>query len=673
MRAGDVLGSYVIIRELGSGGMGTVYLAEHTTLGRQAAIKVLQPELTSNQLMLTRFFNEARAASAIKSPGIVEIYDFGRHPDGSAYIVMELLEGEPLAARLARLKRLPLGNALVIARQIASALAPAHRAGIVHRDLKPDNVFLVPDAEVAGGERVKLLDFGIAKLLGDDEPGGAGRLTTTKTVMGTPHYMSPEQCRGAGGVDARSDLYALGCMLHELVSGHPPFVGEGAGDLIGAHIYLPPRPLTQTMPELPVEVDELVQRLLAKQAGQRPQSADEVAAALSALASRFSASYSAPTLVPQGHRAATMEHAPNAANAGTPMAVAPVRHHPTAVMKSGRSRVAMGAVLALVAAVAIYAAVRAGADGSRQLAQAPDPGEAGRGSDGSAPDAGAPMPIVAPDAARAVVQADAAAVIPPQAPDASTTPPVNDDVVVKRKRSECATMQSDERWAELKKCAGELRALKGTSPEDVTAAADFARQSGVETASKAQLDKFLAAQKADDMRGMAAIARNFDKTSMYAQQVQQQWESEKGTYVAGKAAQARNAARSGKCGELRNLATSVRAYDAGAADEISGMSCTAGTATPAVDCDDPAVSAAAEKLFNEIQSARVSDPKATIRMVEMALANKCLASKKHILVRIGVVAACTEKRPDKVMFFFSKSKDQSLVTACPEYLGDVVK
>jgi pSer/pThr/pTyr-binding forkhead associated (FHA) protein len=282
-------------------------------------------------------------------------------------------------------------------------------------------------------------------------------------------------------------------------------------------------------------------------------------------------------------------------------------------------------------------------------------------------------PSVSPDAGVAIVEPDAPAVTPPlQAPDASTTPPVNDDLV-KRKRSECAQMQSDERWAELKKCAGELRALKGTKAEDITAATDFAKQSGIEIASKAQLDKFLAAQKADDMRGMASLARSFNKASMYAQQVQEKWESEKGKYVAGKSAQARNAARGGKCGELRNLAASVRAYDARAAEEISGMPCATATATPEVDCADPTVSAEAKDLFDEIQSTRIADDKATIRLVENALANKCLASKKAILVRIGVAAACKEKREDKVMFFFLKSKDSSLVQACPEFLGDAIK
>lgn len=281
-----------------------------------------------------------------------------------------------------------------------------------------------------------------------------------------------------------------------------------------------------------------------------------------------------------------------------------------------------------------------------------------------------------PDAQVAVVTPstpDAATVTPPpQTPDAGPGPQVNDDVA-KRKRSDCAKAQSDERWADLKKCAGELRNTKGTTPDDIAAATEFTKQSNIEIIAKAQYDKFLASQKADDMRGMAAVARSFNKSSMYAQQVQEKWEVEKGRYVSGKMASARSAAKNGKCGDLRGLSSSVRPYDARAAEEILGISCTSATAAPAVDCNDPTVVAEANKLFEDIQAARISDPKATIRLVENALANKCLASKKNILVRIGVVAACSEKREDKVNFFFLKSKDPSLVQACPEFLGDAVK
>jgi ABC transport system ATP-binding/permease protein len=261
---------------------------------------------------------------------------------------------------------------------------------------------------------------------------------------------------------------------------------------------------------------------------------------------------------------------------------------------------------------------------------------------------------------------------PPPQVDANVAA-VNDDAV-KRKRSECAQIQGEERWAELRKCATELRGLKGTTPEDITAANEFIKQAGIEVPAKAALDKFLTAQRADDMRGMAAQARQFKKGSMYAQRVQQEWDAEKGKYVAGKQAQARAAAKGGKCNELRGLSASVRPYDARAADEISGLACSSATATPAADCNAPDVKGEADRLYEEIQSVRISDNKLTIRLVENALVNKCITgAKRGILIRIGVIAACTEKRQDKVEFFFAKSKDASLVQACPEMLGDAVK
>ena len=266
---GATIGSYRVIRLLGEGGMGAVYAAEHLLLGRMAAVKVLLPEHSASSATVTRFFNEARAATAIRHLGIVEIYDFGYTPDGSAYIAMELLEGQSLAARMrAGISR--ASDALAIARQIAGALAAAHAKSIVHRDLKPDNIFLIADAEVAGGERIKLLDFGIAKLQ-QISASGAG-VTNTGAVMGTPTYMAPEQCRGVS-VDHRVDLYAVGCILYEMLGGVPPFSGEGAGDVLAAHIHVPPPSLRVRVPTLNVEVEALVQHLLAKDPARRVQSA----------------------------------------------------------------------------------------------------------------------------------------------------------------------------------------------------------------------------------------------------------------------------------------------------------------------------------------------------------------------------------------------------------------
>ncbi|HEY6173075.1 MAG TPA: serine/threonine-protein kinase, partial [Kofleriaceae bacterium] len=271
---GATAGSYRILRQIGEGGMGAVYLGEHTMLGRPAAIKILLPSLSQNREMVGRFFNEARATTAIRHPGIVEIYDFGFLPDGAAYIAMEMLDGESLASRLQRVGRLPVSAAVDIGRQVAAALHAAHSLGITHRDLKPDNMFLVRDPEI--GERVKLLDFGIAKLVTND----SGNRTRTGVVMGTPVYMSPEQCRGTAALDGRADLYSLGCVLYELVAGRPPFVAESAGDIIAHHLYFPPDPVRRHEPSVPDGLEQLIMALLAKDPAMRPGSAVEVSGIL---------------------------------------------------------------------------------------------------------------------------------------------------------------------------------------------------------------------------------------------------------------------------------------------------------------------------------------------------------------------------------------------------------
>jgi serine/threonine-protein kinase len=279
VEVGVQVGAYRIVRQIGAGGMGAVYLAEHVSLGRAAAIKVLHAELSSRPEVVTRFFNEARAATAISDPGIVQIFDFGHHTDGSAYIVMELLDGDPLDRRLERDGALSLTSALRLLRQVASTLGAAHARGIVHRDLKPENIFVVRDAEVIGGERAKVLDFGIAKLAGVQ----AGIKTQTSAVMGTPMYMSPEQCRGAGQVDQRSDIYSLGCVLFALVVGRPPFDAEGVGELIAMHLREPAPVPSSMRAGIPPALDQIILRCLAKDPATRFQTAAELAMAIGAL------------------------------------------------------------------------------------------------------------------------------------------------------------------------------------------------------------------------------------------------------------------------------------------------------------------------------------------------------------------------------------------------------
>ena len=269
---GRRIGNYQVTALLAEGGMGAVYVAEHPAIGRRVAVKVLLPQVASDQEMVRRFFNEARAASSIADVGIVQIYDFG-YQDGVAYIVMEFLDGESLEARLRRLGCLALADVLRLGRQLALSLQAAHASGVIHRDLKPDNVLVVADASVAGGERTKILDFGIAKLI-DTAPDR--QRTQTGMVMGTPIYMSPEQCHGAGSVDHRADIYSLGCMLFHLVAGRPPFQSAGSGELLAMHLREPAPPVSQ-FARVPPHVDAILLRCLEKEPEHRFQSMQQLA------------------------------------------------------------------------------------------------------------------------------------------------------------------------------------------------------------------------------------------------------------------------------------------------------------------------------------------------------------------------------------------------------------
>jgi eukaryotic-like serine/threonine-protein kinase len=275
---GTVVGSYKITGVLSAGGMGTVYSASHMLIGRIAAVKILHEEFCTNRDIVNRFFNEARATSSIAHPGIVEIFDFGYMENGLAYLVMEFLDGEPLSYRIRR-GRMDERRLALLLRSACSALAAAHAKGIVHRDLKPDNIYIVRDPDSPIGERTKLLDFGIAKLT---EVGLASSATKTGAVMGTPVYMSPEQCRGTGDVDSRADLYSMGCVLYELITGRPPFVYQGSGELLGAHLYETPSPPSKFGAVSPA-LENLVMRLLVKDPNSRLQTAAELSAELANL------------------------------------------------------------------------------------------------------------------------------------------------------------------------------------------------------------------------------------------------------------------------------------------------------------------------------------------------------------------------------------------------------
>ncbi len=273
------VGNYTITDRLAEGGMGEVYVAHHELMDREAVVKVLRPDMSLKKDMVKRFFNEARAATSIHHPGIVEVFDMGFDDSGRAYIVMEKLRGESLSARLAR-GRMALAQVVALVRQMAGALGAAHQRGIVHRDLKPDNLFIVPDPEVAGGERIKVLDFGIAKLAMEK---GGSLMTAAGAIFGTPAYMAPEQCTSTATVDNRADIYALGCILFEMLCGQPPF-GHGGLELLAAQLRDPAPAPRSIDPDVPVELEQVTLRMLEKKPEDRFQSCDEIIAALGSVA-----------------------------------------------------------------------------------------------------------------------------------------------------------------------------------------------------------------------------------------------------------------------------------------------------------------------------------------------------------------------------------------------------
>ncbi|HEU4936637.1 MAG TPA: protein kinase [Vicinamibacterales bacterium] len=280
MRPGEPLGDYQLLTLLGAGGMGEVWAAHQQTLGRRVALKLLPEEVTRDPSRISRFEQEARAASALNHPNVAHIYALGQTADGQRYIAMELVEGETLRARF-RSGHLPLPEAIRFAVQVAAALTAAHAVGVIHRDIKPENVMIRPDGFI------KVLDFGLAKLVASS-PSDVAAATRTMvhtdaaTVLGTAAYMSPEQVRGRE-VDQRTDIWSLGVTLYEMVAGRCPFAGESRSDVIAAILDREPAPLARFDPDVPSELQRIVGKALRKDRDERYQSMRDLLLDLQAL------------------------------------------------------------------------------------------------------------------------------------------------------------------------------------------------------------------------------------------------------------------------------------------------------------------------------------------------------------------------------------------------------
>jgi serine/threonine-protein kinase len=365
------IGNYQVTRKIGEGGMGSVYLAEHPLIGKKVALKVLHAEFASNQDVVTRFFNEAKAVNDIQHPNIVDIIDYGVIPTNRGdmvYFIMEHLDGHPLEDVIAEQSPLSPERALHICAQVADALAASHKTNIVHRDLKPDNIILVKHRST--DDFVKLLDFGIAKLTGD-QPGSSR--TRTGIVMGTPAYMSPEQCEGKGNIDKRTDVYALGVVLYQMITGQVPFLGSGYGEILVQHLTQPPAPPSTIRGVIPPHVEAVCMKALEKNPNARYQCMEDFMAALhdpvgfveanGGLQGFYSTNLGSPVVpqTPMGYRAGTSS--PDVR--GGPVNVANTQY-PSGIHQPAKSKAPIFIGLGLVAAAGIAAAVVLGGGGDKE-------------------------------------------------------------------------------------------------------------------------------------------------------------------------------------------------------------------------------------------------------------------------------------------------------------------
>jgi serine/threonine-protein kinase len=414
VQAGEIIDEkYRVDRILGAGGMGVVVVATHLELDQQVAIKFLLPAVAKNAEAVARFAREARAAAKIQSEHVTRVIDVAKLPNGAPYIVMEYLEGEDLEHALEKQGSLPIERVVDYLLQALEALAEAHVAGIVHRDLKPANLFLARRAD--GSSVVKVLDFGISKLVRGKDP----QITTTSVQIGSPLYMSPEQLRSSKDVDARSDIWAVGIILHELITGDAPFVGDTLPEIITSILMEPPLSMRLRRPDVPAELEAVVRRCLEKLPEARFASVGELAVALTPFGpERSRMSIERIVRVVAGRKETSLSPG---ADRRTPVVPASLQTPPTdpswqtsGVLRSARNgrRVALAAVAGLL----VVGAVTAGIVIAHQPASAPPPLPA-------VSDTARAATAEPPASATPAAPSTAAAAMPPSATPTVTPPP----------------------------------------------------------------------------------------------------------------------------------------------------------------------------------------------------------------------------------------------------------
>jgi serine/threonine protein kinase/tetratricopeptide (TPR) repeat protein len=594
LESGVRVGKYVIGRKLGQGGFGVIHAARDTELDRDIAIKFLRPEHVFKPTVVQRFLQEARAAARINHPGIVTVHESGivggtnTRADGTVYIAMELLQGETLAQRLARVGRMPLGVSIGIAAQLATALSAAHACSIVHRDLKPQNVWLQPDRAVLGGERVKILDFGIAKLVDDF---GSALQTHSMQMLGTPMYMSPEQCRSSAKVDARSDIYALGCMLFELVCGRPPFDGD-SGELIAKHQLVAPPTARSLEASLPAALDRLVTSMLAKSPDDRPQTMDAVLDALHPLAD----SEDLPSIT-ETKPLSRMPDLPS-----TTLTEGAASHD--VPHRRARRGLYIGAAVALALGV-----------GAGGLAMH------GGGSD---------------DAAAISSASGSATIAPPIQQLPAAPPPVADAATDQDIQLECRNAMVEKKWQDLASCAQRLGAI------DQALAQQFAKQARAEHANEISATKLEDALKQGDLAQARRQLDKIDDDSVYKPNAREKYDGLVKQVVDDLSARASRLAAAHKCSDFDRLVSQAAAQGPDVADALRAQGCNVATGAGGCDADKLAEKGSQDEAIGQHAAA----------LAQYEKAYKCKPSDR--LLRLALMASCNAGDKAKARHYYQE-------------------